>query len=122
MKIKFKKFARNSGFTLIEIMIVVSLIGMLAAIAIPHFLRARATSQRTVCINNLRQISSAMQQWALELKKDANSPVTADDVIPFMKSTIVCPAGGTSFADSYELTIVAVEPICRQVPLTHLLQ
>ena len=122
MKTKFKKFAKGSGFTLVEIMIVVSLIGMLAAIAIPHFLRARATSQRTVCINNLRQISSAMQQWALELKKDANSPVTADDVVPFMKSTIVCPAGGTSFADSYELTTVAVEPTCRQVPLTHLLQ
>jgi prepilin-type N-terminal cleavage/methylation domain-containing protein len=116
------KFVARRGFTLVEIMIVVSLIGLLATLAIPAFLKARATSQRTVCINNLRQISSAVQQWALELKKDANSPVTASDVLPYMKEQVVCPSGGTTFGDSYELTIVGAEPVCEQLPQTHKLQ
>jgi len=116
------KFGTQRGFTLVEIMIVVSLIGMLAAISIPNFLKARYTSQRTVCINNLRQISSASQQWALEMKKDATSPITAADVLPYMKASVVCPAGGTTFGDSYTVTTVAENPTCQQSPLTHQLQ
>jgi len=115
-------FTRERGFTLVEIMIVVSIIGMLAAIGIPNFLRARSTSQRTVCINNLRQISAAIQQWALETKKDLNSTVTADDVLPYMKASIICPAGGSTFANSYQLTTVANDPVCQLAPLAHQLQ
>ena len=56
----------QSAFTLVEIMIVVAIIALLAAIAIPNIIQSRATSQQKVCINNLRQIDSAKQQWALE--------------------------------------------------------
>jgi len=58
--------AKKQGFTLVEIMIVVAIIGLLAAIAIPNFVRARTTSQQNACINNLRLIDSSKQQWALE--------------------------------------------------------
>jgi type II secretory pathway pseudopilin PulG len=118
---KLKTFPRT-GFTLLEIMIIVSLIGLLAAIAIPRFLKARTRSQTTVCINNLRQIESATQQWALELKKSPTAPVSEVDVTPFLKAVVVCPAGGTTFADSYTLTDVSTDPVCQQVPLSHSLQ
>ena len=59
---KQTKTSRQSAFTLVEIMIVVAIIGLLAAIAIPNFVKARSTAQANVCINNLRQIDGAIQQ------------------------------------------------------------
>ena len=115
------KLKRVHGFTLLEIMIVVSIIGLLAAIAIPNFIKSRSKSQQNVCINNLRQVSAAIQQWAMELKKGPTSVVTADDVLPYMKGPVICPSGGTTFADSYTMTTVAELPVCQKLPTTHLL-
>jgi prepilin-type N-terminal cleavage/methylation domain-containing protein len=90
----------KSAFTLIEIMLVVALIGLLVAIAIPTFIRARSTSQATACINNLRQLDSAMQQWALEQHKKPSDSYQLTDLTPYLKGTdtnglLACPGGGT---------------------------
>jgi prepilin-type N-terminal cleavage/methylation domain-containing protein len=115
--------SRKSGFTLVEIMIVVAIIGLLAAIAIPNFVRARTTSQMNACINNLRQIDGAKQQWALETKQATNATPVFSDVMPYMRSSVTCPAGGASasFGSSYTINSVDVKPACKIVAATHLM-
>src|SRR5258707_12960880 len=72
--------ARKGGFTLVEIMIVVAIIGLLASIAIPNFVKARNTAQTQACITNLRQIEGAINEWALENKKQDSDPVTLENL------------------------------------------
>ena len=97
--------SRKSGFTLVEIMIVVAIIGLLAAIAIPNFVKARTTSQANACINNLRQYDGAVQQYALENKLASTSTYTMSLINPYVKldsqgNLPACPANGTYTAGS----------------------
>ncbi len=112
---------KAAGFTLVEIMIVVAIIGMLATIAIPNYARARDEARKQTCINNLRQIESAMQQWALETRKDSDQAVSYSDISVYLKNVVACPAGGRSFEDSYSITTVDVRPTCLRKPDKHLL-
>ena len=85
----------------------VAVAGALAAIAIPNFVRARTVSQENACINNLRQIDAAKQQWALENGKKATDTPTKADLLPFLRSWPVCPQGGT-----YTIGPVSEQPTC----------
>ena len=116
------KTSRKSGFTLVEIMIVVAIIGLLAAIAIPNFVRARSTSQMNACINNLRQIDSAKQQWALEKgKTTTDTPLDTDlcvyvgraGTVAAFDASVVCPSATTkTFAASYTINNCGTAPVC----------
>ncbi len=118
---------KKAGFTLVEIMIVVAIIGLLAAIAIPNFVRARTTAQTNACINNLRQIDGAKQQWALENKANSTAAPVGTDIQPYMGRGSAgglpsCPADSTSqFASSYTINNVSTPPACLISPTNHVL-
>ena len=112
--------SRKSGFTLVEIMIVVAIIGLLAAIAIPNFIKAREASQKNACIANLKQIDGAKNTWALENKKVNTDLAVAGDLYGatvYIRDEPTCPAT----ASAYVIGIVSVKPSCVGVPASHTL-
>jgi prepilin-type N-terminal cleavage/methylation domain-containing protein len=108
---------RKKGFTLVEIMIVVAIIGLLAAIAIPNFVRARTTALKNACIANLKQLQGAAQVYALDHPEmnSADSVDNGDLVSDYIK---VWPRCGNN---PYESFSPDVNPVCPSDDATHTL-
>jgi type II secretory pathway pseudopilin PulG len=105
-------------------MIVVAIIGLLAAIAVPNFVRARTVSQTNLCIDNLRMIDGAKQQWALEQGKTGSAVPAGSDIQPYLGrgsgSLPVCPTDpAQSFNTSYQMHDCQTPPQCKILPATH---
>src|SRR5688572_12544551 len=96
---KFVRKVRH-GFTLVEIMIVVLIIGILLAIAVPNFVKAREASRTKSCIANMKQIDSAKEQWAMDNNKKDGDAVAIGDIAgagKYIKSAPVCPSGSAAY-------------------------
>jgi prepilin-type N-terminal cleavage/methylation domain-containing protein len=114
---KLRKNAK--GFTLVEIMIVVAIIGLLAAIAVPNFVQARQSARTNACINNLRLVDAAKEQYALESNLDDGDAIAAgtdlDDYLKGGWAAMECPVSGTN---AYTPNAVGTAPSCGNFDAT----
>jgi prepilin-type N-terminal cleavage/methylation domain-containing protein len=116
MKMK-TKYSHAAGFTLVEIMIVVAIIGLLAAIAIPNFVKARTLSQKNACIANLKQVDGAKATWAMEMKQSSAAIPGDTDLFGatlYIRTKPECPGGGT-----YDLLAVDTKVSCTLTTSGH---
>jgi prepilin-type N-terminal cleavage/methylation domain-containing protein len=108
-----KSMKSRRGFTLIEIMIVVLIIGILLAIAVPNFVLARKAARTKACISNLKQIQSAKEQWAMDKKQPGSATPAAADLwgstTVYINSTPSCPSTGAAYAG---INAVDTNPVC----------
>lgn len=117
-----KRNSKSGAFTLVEIMIVVLIIGILMAIAVPNFIKARETSRRNSCIANLKQMDSAKEQWAMENHAVQGAAVQMSDIAGvYMKGPSTgptCPGGGV-----YTVNVIGTNPACSlsAAPDSHVL-
>jgi prepilin-type N-terminal cleavage/methylation domain-containing protein len=113
----------RAGFTLVEIMIVVAIIGLLCAIGIPNFVRARETSQTNACINNLRIIDQAKQEWALETGQGSGQVPSSSDLVPYFghvnNAMPFCPLSGPG-GPAYDILALTNAPTCPNTNTVHL--
>jgi prepilin-type N-terminal cleavage/methylation domain-containing protein len=119
MKLTLSLSKRRRGFTLVEIMIVVAIIGVILAIALPAFMKSRAQARRQICIENLSQIESAKQQWGLESGKKDGDPALESDIVgptKYLKKSPQCPGGGT-----YDYKSIGTTTSCTEAADGHVL-
>lgn len=99
---------RRSGFTLLEMIIVVLVISALVTVAVPNFLQARGKAQTGTCISNLKKIDQAKEQWAMETHAAQGSSVSLPMLLAgYIKGSVYCPANGT-----YNVQPVGTNPTC----------
>jgi prepilin-type N-terminal cleavage/methylation domain-containing protein len=101
--IRFRQSQKNEGFTLMEIMITVAIIGMLAVIAIPNYIRARKRAQANQVLSDLRMIDQAIQIYMLETNKGESYTVEHTDLVPYLKtgSGLANSQGKDMFGNSF---------------------
>lgn len=103
-----EKLEKSRGFTLVEIMIVVLIIGILMAIAVPNFVQARSSSRRSTCVASLKKIDASKEQCAMDNKMNSGDAVTTAQLVPtYLRVMPACPGGGT-----YTLNAIGTSPSC----------
>src|SRR5436190_19228297 len=103
--------SKRRGFTLVEIMIVVAIIALLAAIAVPGFLRARKRSQASKILNDLRMIDSAVDQYAIETNRTSGATVAVTDCTNYLKKgSLLYNSGNSLLGSPYGTQVVDILP------------